>query len=166
MKVVTINLGLPMRDVAEEQPKYHQITDAERKQWRTGHHAANPAQAQALVAELDDFESSFALYSKASMGLMDAYIAAHPDFPKNTWPDAGKVNAWALEQIKSIDFLVKAAAIMATHDGTVWRCSSCGEGLFPGEAPAPSWRFDGKAWEHKCEGLDPQAGYFPAREFK
>ncbi len=43
----------------------------------------------------------------------------------------------------------------------VWRCSSCGCSQL--EALDPRWRWTGEAWEHKCG--DPQAGYFPARNF-
>lgn len=43
----------------------------------------------------------------------------------------------------------------------LWRCSSCGNSQV--DSSDPRWRWTGEAWEHKCG--DPQAGYFPARNF-
>ncbi len=55
-----------------------------------------------LVGELADLESSFALYHEASMALMHAYKAAHPEVPENVWPDAGKVNYWAASELERL----------------------------------------------------------------
>jgi len=41
------------------------------------------------------------------------------------------------------------------------RCSCCGEAL--DAVPGSDWRLNGTEWEHQCG--DPQAGYFPSRNF-
>lgn len=38
-------------------------------------------------------------------------------------------------------------------------CSCCGA---PVDAMDPSWRFAGNEYEHRCPGVDAQAGHFPA----
>lgn len=64
--------------------------------------AAHFEQHAALVVEIEDYRSSFALYDKASTALMQAYKAAHPDVPENVWPDATKVNVWAEAEIERL----------------------------------------------------------------
>jgi hypothetical protein len=56
--------------------------------------------ARSYAAEVVEYEQSFERYHKASMALMDAYKRAHPDVPKDVWPDVGVVNAWAVDQIE------------------------------------------------------------------
>lgn len=43
---------------------------------------------------------------------------------------------------------------------TRWRCSNCYAGLSPHSDSG--WRWDGKQWEHKCYGGNPQVGCFLA----
>ena len=47
----------------------------------------------------------------------------------------------------------------------LWRCSCCGEALT--QENLSEWRSTGEnsGWQHKCPGLHPQAGYWPARWF-
>jgi len=43
------------------------------------------------------------------------------------------------------------------------RCSCCKARCEPRD---PSWRFNGRDWEHQCPGNHPQCGYFVAEEVK
>jgi hypothetical protein len=46
--------------------------------------------------------------------------------------------------------------------GDPWVCTNCGM-----RGPSgPDWRYNGEAYEHKCPGLDPQAGYFLTVQYK
>src|SRR5262245_47487939 len=49
-------------------------------------HAGDCPWLEARLKELVDYQSSFALYYKASMALMDAYKATHPATPDLVWP--------------------------------------------------------------------------------
>src|SRR5215510_12535626 len=57
---------------------------------------------ESFVAEIEDYRRSFALYHNASMTLMHAYKAAHPDVPDLVWPDTAKVNEWAVAEIERL----------------------------------------------------------------
>jgi len=42
----------------------------------------------------------------------------------------------------------------------VWVCSGCMEALEDGTVtPDPAWRWNGDAWEHRCQGAHPQVGH-------
>lgn len=93
--------------VADQEKALQQLTE-----WKAKQQSALIAMAVALVgtdykgdgildgieflkAELADYKSSFDLYYRASQALMNAYKAAHPEFPQDAWPDTTKVNVWA-----------------------------------------------------------------------
>jgi Skp family chaperone for outer membrane proteins len=65
------------------------------------------------VQELVEYERSFALYHNASMALMHAYKAAHPEVPEDVWPDTTQVNEWAAAEIAEHARLQQAAARLA-----------------------------------------------------
>jgi len=65
-------------------------------------HAADCPWLEARLKELADYQSSFALYYKASMALMDAYKATHPATPDLVWPDATAVNLWAAGELQHL----------------------------------------------------------------
>lgn len=106
------------------------LSDETLEQWRTGNSAANPAEAQALTraldeatTEVDDYESSWLLYSRATQRLSDAYLNAHPDFPPNTLPDTGAVCAWASDRLVALSgaeraFKAEVARQNAIDDAT------------------------------------------------
>ena len=52
-----------------------------------------------LRKRLADYESSFDLYYKASMSLMNAYMKTHAEW-KGGWPDTVRVNQWAADLIE------------------------------------------------------------------
>lgn len=48
-----------------------------------------------------------------------------------------------------------------TRDG-LWRCPGCQETTTDDWAADSSWRWNGEAWEHRCDGLHPQVGHLLA----
>jgi hypothetical protein len=52
-----------------------------------------------LRAEDEAHQRSFELYRTASLALMHAYKAAHPEVGEDTWPDTTVVNVWAADEI-------------------------------------------------------------------
>lgn len=46
----------------------------------------------------------------------------------------------------------------------LWRCEGCGD-AYDFETDRGAWRWTGLIYEHKCPGLEPQAGHMPARFF-
>jgi hypothetical protein len=65
------------------------------------HHVA------AQLQERDDLKRSFELFHRASMALMLAYKAAHPEVPGNVWPDMTATNVWAAEQLAACERAVE-----------------------------------------------------------
>jgi len=68
-----------------------------------------------FAVEIEEYSRSFALYHNASMALMHAYKAAHPEVPDLVWPDATKVNEWAVAEIERLrgfeDAIIDAAVV-------------------------------------------------------
>jgi hypothetical protein len=67
------------------------------------------------------------------------------------------------ERIRVRDEALKLAAwvLDGLHSSGLWRCEGCGEA----KDMSPAWRWTSEAWEHRCAGMHPQAGYMSARWF-
>lgn len=68
----------------------------------------------------------------------------------------------AAEHVQEVARALLAALAAPAAPVGLWRCENCGEAHDP---VSPSWRWAHRGPEHRCEGLDPQAGHMPARWF-
>lgn len=63
------------------------------------------------------------------------------------------------------EFIMGDAPLVLTEKGHRfagnWKCGSCGAEL-PAQITDGSWRWKGDAWEHRCDGMHPQAGHSEA----
>jgi len=132
------------------------------------------ANLAARVAELEGALAAATERNKAWRERAWTVIAAHDRFMESAHysvtyrdSDSEALDVARLTQIGKLRALAAAlpeqAPGMETCARDVWRCSGCGEML--DNPPGTAWRWNGKAWEHRCPERDPQAGYEPAKNF-